>query len=233
MSDKFDLNCWILGDDARQVFPVEISNTKSVGSLMEAIKAKKKLAIGHIDADALTLWKVSISIDSSFKENVEEVELEDEEALPFMEKLSCIFPDQPDDEALHIVVLFPRVVELCCLICNDDASQIFPVKIAITESVGTLKEAIKDKKLALQHVDADSLTLWKVPPIRIDGSFQENLKKVELKDEETLSPVQRIFRIFPRRPQDGLLHLIIQSPGPATDRKRKREDPGRSSPLFI
>jgi hypothetical protein len=46
---------------------------------------------------------------------------------------------------------------------GDDTPHIFSVKINCTESVGTLKKAIKEeKKHAFQHVDADTLNIWKV-----------------------------------------------------------------------
>ncbi|KAF8326121.1 uncharacterized protein EI90DRAFT_2820492, partial [Cantharellus anzutake] len=64
------LNCWVLGDDASRVFPVEISNAKPVGALKEAIKDKKKVTLQHVDADALTLWNVSIPVDDGFEEKV-------------------------------------------------------------------------------------------------------------------------------------------------------------------
>ena len=39
----------------------------------------------------------------------------------------------------------------------------FPVKIALEESVGALKDAIKEKKKQrLREIDADALDLWKV-----------------------------------------------------------------------
>jgi hypothetical protein len=52
--------------------------------------------------------------------------------------------------------------KLNCWLVGDDptTTQVFPVKINNTESVGTLKEAIKDKKSTLQNHDADSLGLW-------------------------------------------------------------------------
>jgi hypothetical protein len=54
-------------------------------------------------------------------------------------------------------------LELNCLVLGADISSIFPVKIANTESVGTFKELIKDKKRpAFDHVPADTLKLWKV-----------------------------------------------------------------------
>jgi len=56
-----------------------------------------------------------------------------------------------------------RILELYCWVLGDQADRVFPVKIAGTESVGNLKDAIKEKKKpALEHITADSLTLWKV-----------------------------------------------------------------------
>ena len=52
------------------------------------------------------------------------------------------------------------VLQLSCWLVGNDTTQVFQVKIANTESVGTLKEVIKDK-ITLQHADPDSLRLWK------------------------------------------------------------------------
>jgi hypothetical protein len=96
-----NLNCWVLGDGTGQVFSVKISSTESVIALKKAIK-EKKVALQHIDADALTLWKVSIPVDDVFEEKVK---LQDK-LLP-VKRLSHLF-NQPDDQDLHIVVQFPR-----------------------------------------------------------------------------------------------------------------------------
>ena len=105
-----------------------------------------------------------------------------------------------------------RNLELNCFLFDDDPSQVFPVKIAITESVGTLRDAIKDKKtLSLHHVDADALTLWKVS-IPVNDGFSQNVKKVELMDEEALSPVDRLSKVFFVQPEDRHLHIVVRSP---------------------
>jgi hypothetical protein len=44
------------------VFPVDIAKEKSVGTLKKEIKKEKKQRLLDIDADALTLWKVSLRI---------------------------------------------------------------------------------------------------------------------------------------------------------------------------
>ena len=61
---------------------------------------------------------------------------------------------------------FHYTLDLNCFVYGDDPSRIFPVKIASTESVGTLKEWVKDKKKhAFEHVDAEALNVWKVRPL--------------------------------------------------------------------
>jgi Crinkler effector protein N-terminal domain len=52
---NLELNCFIFDEDPSQVFPVKITNTESVGTLMKAIKEEKKPALDHVDADPLTL----------------------------------------------------------------------------------------------------------------------------------------------------------------------------------
>ena len=47
------------------MFPVDIAKEKSVGTLKDTIKDKKKPDFDHIPADKLTLWKVSLRIVSN------------------------------------------------------------------------------------------------------------------------------------------------------------------------
>ena len=61
MSGTLDLFCWVQGESHSHAFSVEIPETKTVSALREAIKEKKKVTFKNVDADALTLWKVSAS----------------------------------------------------------------------------------------------------------------------------------------------------------------------------
>ncbi|KAF8315288.1 uncharacterized protein EI90DRAFT_3293971 [Cantharellus anzutake] len=135
MSVTLHLNCWLLGDDASQVFPVAISKTATVGIL-----SHQRAEDGRFPTPR-TLEGFHPSRRRTIAS--EEIVLQD----------------------LHIIIRFPRVVpqldppilELYCLIHGDGANHIFPVQIASTESVGTLKKAIKEEKFALPHIDADTL----------------------------------------------------------------------------
>ena len=52
------LFCWIL-DMSYSPFPVDIDDSRTVGHLKEEILAKKSATFANIEADQLTLWKVS------------------------------------------------------------------------------------------------------------------------------------------------------------------------------
>jgi hypothetical protein len=56
MNDEIPINCWIRGEDAREVFTVEISPCKTVGVLKDKIGEKIK---GSLEARRLRLSKVS------------------------------------------------------------------------------------------------------------------------------------------------------------------------------
>ncbi|KAI6167849.1 hypothetical protein EDD17DRAFT_867146 [Pisolithus thermaeus] len=53
------LNCLVLGDSRDHIFPVEISSSKTVGALREAIKDKKQYTFHHVEADKLSLSYLS------------------------------------------------------------------------------------------------------------------------------------------------------------------------------
>ena len=51
MSGTLDLNCLVLGHDASHIFPIEIAESKTVGTLRKAIKDEKRPAFDHVPAD--------------------------------------------------------------------------------------------------------------------------------------------------------------------------------------
>jgi Crinkler effector protein N-terminal domain len=57
--DKISLCCSILGPDVGEAFVVDISRARLVGHLSEAILAKNKVDLAHVDARKLQIWKVS------------------------------------------------------------------------------------------------------------------------------------------------------------------------------
>ncbi|KAG1730962.1 uncharacterized protein EDB91DRAFT_1011775, partial [Suillus paluster] len=52
---------------------------------------------------------------------------------------------------------------LNCWVSRDDIQRVFDIEIASEQTVGTLKEAIKEQKARLfDDIDPDSLHLWLV-----------------------------------------------------------------------
>jgi len=110
MSGAFDLNCCILGDDdPRRVFSVRIAATESVSTLRKAIKDEKRPAFDHIPAHTLILWSVSIPVDKSFKDSLNDFEPADEESLLPVDRLSEVFVNVPEERRLHIIVKAPPI----------------------------------------------------------------------------------------------------------------------------
>jgi hypothetical protein len=102
-----DLNCWILTEDYTSVFSIEIGRTKTVATLQNAIKENQRIIFQHVDPRNVDLWQVSIFNDTSLKQNVEELNLQNKQPLLSSTKLSNVFLEEPKDEHVHIVVRLP------------------------------------------------------------------------------------------------------------------------------
>ena len=62
-SDTVSLNCWIVGDDAEEIFEIShISPTATVGFLRELIKEKNPNSLRNVDARKLRIWTVDLGI---------------------------------------------------------------------------------------------------------------------------------------------------------------------------
>lgn len=105
---------------------------------------------------------------------------------------------------------------LNCLRRGDDLNRIFSVKIAPTEKVTDLKEAIKErKKNAFKHVDADALDLWKIA-IPFDNGLMENVEKLDF-TQGTLLPMTKLSTLFLDVPVEEQLHVVINAPFPVSE----------------
>jgi Crinkler effector protein N-terminal domain len=111
MSDTMILYCWVLGDDIRHCFSVEIPSTKDVSVLKDAIKMKAVNRFQGIDAYQCTIWKVSIPFGErqawllAFqpREDLGSGIIE----LLSLDYLVEVFPDGPPPRHIHIVVQPP------------------------------------------------------------------------------------------------------------------------------
>jgi hypothetical protein len=104
------LHCWVHGDDFSQVFPIEIANKKSVGTLKEVIKDKNPESFHDVDAHSPVLWKVSIPVNRHFQQSIAILDLTDRTSLSSVDDLAYVFLDEPHHKHLRIVMK-PRVGE--------------------------------------------------------------------------------------------------------------------------
>ena len=103
-------------------------------------------------------------------------------------------------------------INLNCWIYDEDPARIFPVEIAATKTVGALKKAIKhEKRHAFEHVDADTLDLWKVA-IPADENLEGDLKMLNLDDVQPLSPLAKLASLFADHPVDDHLDIVVKAP---------------------
>jgi len=89
------LNCFVLGDQPDQTFPVEIPKTKNIGILKDLIKEKKAHCLKHVDASDLILSQVSLTVDG-LEESLKSVELTPlnpvlslSQVFPHIERIGC------------------------------------------------------------------------------------------------------------------------------------------------
>lgn len=102
-----------------------------------------------------------------------------------------------------------RLLALNCLVLGHPCTNIFEVKIATTEPISFLKDAVKEKTHpAFQHVAAYTLTLWCVSEI-VDENLGNTLAGINFEERELLSPVDRLLKVFSHPPFKGYLHVVI------------------------
>jgi hypothetical protein len=103
------------------------------------------------------------------------------------------------------------LLTLNCLMRGDHLDRIFPVKIAPTETVGVLKDLIKEKQSPrLNHVAASELTVWKVS-LPADTITPE-LTVDDVEACEKLRSVKKISSIFGDALGDEHVQILVQAP---------------------
>src|SRR5215203_847924 len=110
--------CVIHHETADRAFPVRIAEKLLIGDLKESIKEKRPDIFANVPAALLVLWKVNIPINNAnavlkdlVLENNEEKGVQ--ELLP-VKKIGKIFPDEPAEEHIHIVVAPPASKAIHC-----------------------------------------------------------------------------------------------------------------------
>ncbi|KAG0038060.1 hypothetical protein BGZ82_001195 [Podila clonocystis] len=108
------MSLFCLVDGEATPFTVEVDRTKTVDHLKDLIKAKKANDFSDIDADKLTLWRVSILDDDDDDENLPillgNIPGKDRKKLKAAHELSDLFNEKPAKRTIHIIDQHPPPV---------------------------------------------------------------------------------------------------------------------------
>ena len=104
------LNCFLLGDDSKRMFTVEIEKTKNVSILKDIIKEKNPSSLGNVDTKDLDLWKVS---ESFLLGDLGQKDVDIDECVELLpgDQISAIF-EKISPDCLHVVAKAPIKGEL-------------------------------------------------------------------------------------------------------------------------
>jgi hypothetical protein len=105
-STMLKVNYLIFGEDPSRIATVQVEKTGSVVALKAAIKDANKNDFRNVDSMTLDLWSTSFTVDDQLKANTEDL-VKMSPLFP-SRKLVQVFPDQLDDQHIHIVVQPPK-----------------------------------------------------------------------------------------------------------------------------
>jgi hypothetical protein len=102
------LFCLVDREATTNAFPVEIESTKTIGDLKELIKTKKTNDFQDVDADKLTIWRVSIpdKDDDETPIKIDNVPESEKKKLRATNKVSVIGAALPES-TIHVIVQPP------------------------------------------------------------------------------------------------------------------------------
>ena len=101
----------------------------------------------------------------------------------------------------------PEIYILNCIVVGQHVP--FSIKIEKNETVGRLKDLIKQKS-GIKFL-AKLLTLYHVE-IAADEDMLERVKDEMSKNPKALNPLKELGRIFDGDPKEETLHIIVQPP---------------------
>ncbi|KAF9112859.1 hypothetical protein BGX30_007159, partial [Mortierella sp. GBA39] len=102
------LFCLVDGEATSNAFSIEIEQTKTVDHLKDLIKVKKTIDFNDIDADQLTLWRVSIPVVPANKHKpIVLYEVESSTEFDPTDDVSDVFPKTPPKKTIHIIIQRP------------------------------------------------------------------------------------------------------------------------------
>ena len=100
------LSCYLLDDDLKRYFIVEVEETKTVSILKDLIKEEKAPKLNDVAASDLDVWKVNLPTPL-LKKDLDELKLDDNNSLLPHDELSEVF-GTPGPALKHVHIVFKR-----------------------------------------------------------------------------------------------------------------------------
>ncbi|KAF9314061.1 hypothetical protein BG003_004554 [Podila horticola] len=102
------LFCLVDGEATSTAFSIKIPSNDTVDDLKKLIKVEKANDFSDIDANQLTLWRVSIPVVTANRNKpINLTEIDSITELDPTDDVSYVFTDQPPKKTIHIIVQRP------------------------------------------------------------------------------------------------------------------------------
>jgi hypothetical protein len=171
----------------------------------------------------MDLWVVHKAPVGSIRTlDVANLDLQPDESLEALAKLSEVFNDSLVERHLHIIVQVPSPAnlpsepefDLNCSVLGGDG-RLFSVKMPKSGSVDGLKDAIKKKmEPEFDHVAPCRMDLWKISDLNLpdDLNLKDKISDLKLDDKQPLSPMAKLSTVFSDKPEDQYVHIVVRVP---------------------
>ncbi|KAI1320351.1 hypothetical protein EDD11_001152 [Mortierella claussenii] len=188
--NQFKLFCLIDGDAASNAFPVKIESNSTVGDLKKAIRDENPNTFSGVDAKDLVSVPLLDDDDNNDSDDDDENNSDDDVApilLDNVSKLSGIFPEEPPEETIHIIVWLT-------------SSRPSGVDVEVAEL-----------RKQLSEVTGSSITVGIIvkPEKRVVLSWSTNIETAALRDLRN-----EITKLFPQYTHDDYLQIFVYSGQP-------------------
>ncbi|KAF8653452.1 hypothetical protein AX16_003927, partial [Volvariella volvacea WC 439] len=150
MSNSIRLFCLIYGEPFARAFSVKTNKDDTIDDFKELIIAKKPNYFQGIDADQLDLWKVEILVIAKDKAP-QKPELDDEDTLSPTKKIGKLFPVEPAEDHVHVIIRVP-FLRLNCIVSGHRMDNLINVQLPANATVYALMDAFYNKSsITLNH----------------------------------------------------------------------------------
>ncbi|KAG0079784.1 hypothetical protein BGZ92_000898, partial [Podila epicladia] len=105
--NRMTLFCLVDVETTSNAFSIKIPSSDTVDDLKKAIKVQKAVAFADVDADMLTLWRVSIPDEDDDEQPILLDNVSERKKLKATSKLSKVFDTELPEDSIHIIVQRP------------------------------------------------------------------------------------------------------------------------------